>query len=468
MSENTLLYDHYALIPEHIPYVLSKFGKQRDYYFDDKKLHGLFDTISPYIVLLHILAIASNKTLVSVPTLVSLNPTLRTSPSILPQIQTNDLTPRQLQYLWKLYRKNNSLHGTNQLPVFIQVVPTDMSFLYCRQPSNQLTKYFHFDDFTNNFDNFSWLAVIVSLLGIIMLVGKSHWLTVLSPVLTAGTNNLHLKCPLSGILVLWMLCSRVLCDMYSGCVTSTFIKPSKDYIFQNIVELQKNNFTLMFDSDQNLDHTKSSYQKLPENLLHPYFQTLVQMVNVAASMGNIFKVIENYHNFTINYATIQVWPIGLRAMATLNEKSIKSDSKKKRCHVGKELIPTGHWYFAFLPPDHEILARMFKNLIDTGVYNLWYQESVAIGHSKRVQNRVRVKGPTTTGLEDLENTTVKGLGLHGKIVKVFVLWSMCLLTSKMVAILEIISHKSESLTKFIPTWAGSILQNAMLYVKHYN
>lgn len=78
---------------------------------------------------------------------------------------------------------------------------------------------------------------------------------------------------------------------------------------------------------------------------------------------------------------------------------------------------------------------MFGKLLSDlwrGVFKIWSDEHIAIGKSKRVQDRTRTVTPTKVTFP----TEVQDQKLTGKIGSVFLLWGICLAVSFMVFVTE--------------------------------
>lgn len=72
-----------------------------------------------------------------------------------------------------------------------------------------------------------------------------------------------------------------------------------------------------------------------------------------------------------------------------------------------------------------ILAAVFQRLLEAGIYQRWGEESDGIKFSDRVKDRVKIIGPGRIA-GDFDSTTPVVLRMEGKIITVFLLWTLCL------------------------------------------
>ncbi len=444
-TNNAIIIDHYQMTQFNINITLTKFNRIQDYYWYSQTYDRSKFLFSPYIVLASILAQSTNSTVVSQHTISNtFGHKIRSKnlcPTIVPFVQNNDLLNRGTLFLWNMYNQKAYRKKLTELPAFVQVHPINANFAYCQVPKIEKLNLLSFSEFTDAFDKYFWAILFAAGISITLFIGTSKWLTLFSVLLSSGVpHNLNkLKARSACILVIWMFCATILNTLYSGRVTSTLISPPLDDLLSNVEELEKSNFSLLFHDKNHLALTKLTYQLMPNVGLHRYVKVIKRMINYAVVVSGLEDSIVQLYHKTKKYAIVADWPLVIQGAELLNDwnKNSTNISNKKRCYIGKELIPLGNSYLAFLPPKSEVLSYRFQLLIEMGIHDRWHQEYVGMSHSQRVQSRVRVKSPTRI-LKDASDT-ISTLGIHGKTLKVFVLWSMLLAVCILVLLLEVLS-----------------------------
>lgn len=444
MYAHTLLYyDHYNTPEVLLKLTLTNYAVLRNYYWksapkDESR------TYSPFILLASLLATATNSTLQSYPSFNGLSPLNRPFPSVLPQIQTNDVVNRRIPLLWKLYKNISSSFGK---PIFLQVASSDVCFIYCQVPSQIQTDLLSYSEFTSIFDLVSWIVLLCFGIIITLLIGRSNWLYTVSAFISDGVHFRRSKVNNFQLLILWTLAASVVRQYYSGTITSTLIKPNEDSIFNTINDLEANNFSLSFDSPQSMNASISAYQSIGSYGLHKSVKSLQQLLlKRAVAFNSENEALNAFYDPNRNLAGVFQWTQGIKTIQKLNRISF-AKSSKKRCYTGKTLIPLGQYYFGFLPPNNKRIACLFQCLFETGIFQLWYKESIQLSHSERVQDRVKVKGPTK--LVNKAKNKIQSLQLQGKVLKIFVLFAIFLGICVLVCIAEVTLFKIKSVVSYL-------------------
>lgn len=433
LSNNRLFFEFYFITQADIELALAKYSRLRDCYWTYPINRRLNDMSMPLIILANILAVATNKSLTAYLPLssyqYSLNPTELQNPVIFPLVQSLDMPYRRVNHLWSLYYKSNL--RSKFTPKFLQVSTVVSNFVYCQVPKREQIDVANFRDFTSTFDKYSWLGILLSGFGVTLVLGVKNWHICLSTLLTDGVVYLRRTLRHSAVFLLWMLSSLFLRHLYSARITSILINPPEDVTLPNISSLKQENYTLLFGGTTELIGSQTTYASIPFVGLSVSLKLLKDMIAKATYVNGPFEHMKALQMNGIKYATAMEWTFVIQIAELLNAHQFVSTNK--RCYVGKELIQLGYCYFAFLPPESDKLANLFQRLVEIGVFQRWHSEYLAMSHSRRVQDRVRVKGPTKV-LQNFE--AYHSLSIQGKLLKVFVLWGLCLVICVCILSLE--------------------------------
>lgn len=268
-TSNIIIYDHYEINQENINEALSKYSRIRDYSHETSFKNTKLLAESPYIVVANIIASALNSSLISLheyPEFVNKRSTTRNVPSILPKIETNDLIDRRVAELWMSYRKFTNFNPKQELSQFIQVHSMDANFVYCEVPKSKRINPLLFSDFTSPFDIYTWISLLITAILVTLVLGKSKWPIALSAVLSFGVSKLKGQASkFQLILVMWMLGTCVVTQLYLGKVTSLVIIPPEDDILASLMDIKRNNYTLIFCNEHVLNMAKEAYQQVDDN-----------------------------------------------------------------------------------------------------------------------------------------------------------------------------------------------------------
>ncbi len=132
-------------------------------------------------------------------------------------------------------------------------------------------------------------------------------------------------------------------------------------------------------------------------------------------------------------AFVHFWTLAIHFAGIAKEHLANQKGKfEVTCHIGKKLIPVNSFNYLILPPNNEIVFRVYQNFFDSGVYRRWEDDTIALSLSSRVQERSKVKSPTVDG-----EHSVTSLKLERRIAKMFLLWAMCLVVCMIAFICEL-------------------------------
>lgn len=428
--KDELLLEYYFITQWDIQVTLTNYSRLRDCYWNSRLNRGLNELSMPLIAFTNILAVATNKTLTAYLPLASttypMDSTLPQAPAVLPLTQTLDMPYRRISHLWNLYYKKNLY-----VPKFTQVSSIDSNFIYCQLPQREQIDALDFKEFTSAFDQYSWFGLIVAAFGVTLVLGIRNWHIPLSTLLTDGVVHLRKAIRHSIALLFWMLSTVFIRNLYSAGMTSILINPPEEVTLSNIRELNAENYTLLFGGPTELAGSQTTYASIPDVGLGEPLRILKEMITKATNVNGPLEHIHTLQKIGVKFATAMEWTFVIQIAELLNGNDFVGTNK--RCYIGKELIQVGQGYFTFLPPNADQYAELFQRLVQTGVFQRWHNEYLAMSHSHRVQDRVRVKGPTKV-LEKPRD--FQSLSIEGKLLKVFVFWALCLVVCIVVLLIE--------------------------------
>lgn len=414
--------------------VAANFSRFRDY-------HRHNDTVSehlhqfPKVVIASILSIWANAT----PYALTDNVNLNQSGYCHPTIQMYSTTwGNQSLGIWEIPCDHSEkiLNGTS--PQFIEVTSAPLGFTYCNVDKKEKFSVWKFNIFADPFDIWTWLLFVVALALVVTLStftisGENEQetfhqviMSTLSATLGLGTRELRRR---SKLFLLWMGMCLVIPTFYIGAIQSTLITPPEDDVMKTFDELKERNYSLAVGESSSYFKTRlvAYLESIPFSSSGEILKWLLKTVRSTSDLGLVdILAFEEGKWVTVGpwYAShLYNWLPTRR----ISERSFSPTERKKarRCHVGEELVTLGAEFFAFNPPGNDKPSWGFKALLHAGIYQRWDEETSALMHSERVQDRVRVKSPRI--ILKMEASTINPLGMNGKIATVFLLWITCII-----------------------------------------
>lgn len=431
-----------------LEFIVTNMSKIRNYYFPIEGL-GKPDNLIPVItsiVLTSIIASNINATLITNDFLKNnyLGRNESDMPRVLPVVFTHSQETGNLSEVWHQYfvnRKHKKLQKVEQSDQFVVKLPrfsfhksSFMNFYYCDIPKKLKLSPWTFTLFTDPFGTFVWfnLIIIFSLVSLIIFVQVDRseigvsLMSMISSALSMGVVELPMR---SKLFILWLFCSMLVVNFYSGSISSTLIRPLEDDSIKTWSDLQNRNFTFFTNDDYYVNLMRNELTAVKSKLS----QTIRKLLqNVILDESSSFKNVMQYLLFQDNVFNINYW-VGAIKIVNIDfeakiRKQAQSDKRKaKRCRVGQELIFSSHIFYGFLPPDNEELFTAFQHITEAGIVELFTNEYHGMLLSNRVQDRVLVKSKTM--VKPKAEATVAKLNLQGKVVTVLLLWMLCLLAS---------------------------------------
>lgn len=450
-----LLFDQAGTRHATVEKVLRYYGKLRDF-------NGSVPAWGVQVVIANLVASAVNITLIGKdhPNFVAggpagINWVNASDPRVLPETRVFDSEERTLEFVWNKMYELRSQNGNAPLPTVELKDSLAYNFAYCLVPKMKWDSTWDFSYLTDPFGYWTWLVLFL-VLGAVAIVAfwkaesgdyETGCFATFAVLLQTGSGN-HGKD--SKLFILWMSSTLVLSTFYTGEMTSDVITPPSEETLNTVGDLERNNFTLIFDQKYVFDiisdtvRTMSGKPFVQKNVL-----TMGRLLDRAVLRPDFQWYVSQLENGDKTAVTTG-WPHVISQAAGANARistkfaarkksKLKGRGKKRKCYIGKELIGTGEKFFVFLPPKSNLLAQAYRKLFASGIVYRWYEENNAISVSRRVQERVLVKGRTT--IVDPEGATVVQLAMEGKMVTVFLTCFLAILLSSVCFSAELLLAK---------------------------
>lgn len=382
-------------------------------------------------------------------------------PQLLPFVQLFDESGRNVNVIWSNYLNGMiySKLSSQERPVFVKMDSVSLSFGLCAIPERERDSTWDFSIFTQSLDIWTWLCLLVALLMISALSFCHEYLNfspallpALSVLLTPGPSELSGKLRKhSKLLVLWMLCSYVVTTFYTGNMTGQVISPAGEERLTKFKELEEHNFTLVFRDKVSEGIIVATAEAMTKrNFVQEQLKVLGRLIRNSILRTNVNdSFIKTLTESILDTVVIRGWPLVIlavndannyiRQQISQNAADLPEATKKKRkiCYLGQELISGGEMFFAFLPPGSSKAASYFQNLVSSGIIERWTREWLSLAYSSRVQDRVKFINP----LQIKEDEGVlNALKMEGKTVKIFFLWTFCLVLCVVSVSIELIGY----------------------------
>lgn len=451
----------YTINQTYIDNVLQNFFKLRDF-------HNRPPTFAPHIIAAATIARNLNLTLLS--RLSAPQKIQQQSPSVYFFVYVFDSQGRTAKSLWDRYRHHSNNDSTSikrqiihEMPEFIQIKPSDFNFVYCDVPRQKLDSPFTLTAFTEPFHFTVWLYLLASIIATAILVNSElisarvqfHLTPVLSALITPGLvwscSKIRRKLNYSGLFLLWTVCCLILVNFYSGAVTSFLITPPEGDPMTKIKHLLERNYALIFDGLVRFGLLKGTVQAYMSLLDRERMRNVNENMQVLENLLKSSSVVEEEDEFiekiaySGKFSSVVGWPYALYIATKANElittrkKLVEGDDRS--CLVGKELISGGPLFHVFIPPGSSRASAVYRRFVDSGLQDLWVKEFYGNAFSKRVQDRSKVISSTQIGdsQRNLASTMgdVKSLKLEGRVVKIFILWLLCVFASGFYFLIEL-------------------------------
>lgn len=427
--------------------ILFRYGKMRDYHQNPNLENPL--PIFPVVVLSEILAHALNSTLI-------VSDTFTTKPSILPLGKIIDQNvKRTVPYIWFQNRMNKKL--VSDYPTFTQVSSLDYTFVYCSSLRESWVDQWSHKILTETMDRKIWICVAFSMILISTLTGLQlsirhkykfslQWVPTVSALLSPGFTKYRRELKYSRLICVWIQCATILATFYSASVTSSLIQPiQENTVSGNVNSFKQNNYTVLFPNSNLFNQINVTFNQLAPNHKRPLPKLLIftrEFINQATFWIGVGSRYFTAFILEGNHAMIFPWPKAMREMRNLNNfifTETRAFNKasvftRKKCFISADLVSNGNRYFGFISPENVNLQKIFQLLVQSGIYKRWDDESVAIAHSFRIQDRIRIKGPALLKKDQLK---ARPFAIKGKLLRIFRLAGVSVLVSCSVLGLEL-------------------------------
>lgn len=230
----------------------------------------------------------------------------------------------------------------------------------------------------------------------------------------------------------------ILSNYYSAEITSKATVPSDGNIMTHFHQLQEANYTLATYDVTRIHLTNSKlYLTRSSSKIGKLLLSILENIVMVPGKKLYEVLISNQKKF-FNIAT---WPAvhsftWYHKMKVVAHPEIFFKKQVPKCYIGQELVQVSEDFIIFFPPKHSKLMVGLQQLHESGIYQRWDQEEQGLQHSRKVQDRVRVKSPTKI-LKQVE-LQIPAQGLIGKVPTMFLIWGECVVLSIFVLFGEIL------------------------------
>lgn len=317
----------------------------------------------------------------------------------------------------------------------IRIEGTSLNFVYCSVPKRKTESIWNFAIFTHAYDAWTWLSLIFSFICVsLMSFSSLSFLSTLSVLISPGVSGLGRKSSNSKLFIVWMLVCANLCTIYTGFMSSSIISPSPEDTLSDLADLHNLNYDVAGEGTSGwitilrsvpyrlkgkIEMLRKIYMKHPLRHLDP--------PEVVLELAGKNKV-----------AILKTWFYALGTANHMNdlfEAKRIAVSPKKKCYVGKELVPLGEIHYVLAPPGTQVMRRILQRLISSGIDFRWLQEVIWMMGSSRIQDRARILSPTKIMYDKVGK--IKSLKMKERVLTIFVLWATCLVVCWCVFTLEL-------------------------------
>lgn len=331
-----------------------------------------------------------------------------------------------------IYLRNISkqLHAPNPILVGWDSLP--YNHVYCSENLYIVQSDWDYSLFTKCFDYYTNCCIILAILIVNWLQGEASALLSAPNLLRLleypyfGFSNGFEKRKSSALLSMGLMGYTVLNVYYTGVLTSLVTRPMKLNTFDDLGDLLKNGFSLAHGS-------KSVKQQLEGNAKTFNIEYLAKLISrkptvIADNVTSLEEILANGNRV----AYVGIWPVVFE-MALKSKQILKQSGKssKRDCHVGKQLIGSMINFYGFVGKNNKRLGKLFARFIDGGIERLYRREDIGLSIARRIQDRVRFKGPNKDPLEshpDPESLSMKNL----KILTIFHYFGILLIICSLV------------------------------------
>lgn len=421
--------------------VIVNFARLRDYYNRSDENNGFnLNFRYPYVAATQLVAAAMNASLVSFERkkICPNSPTLVLNYDNVVSSDFSDVAYRH----WIQYQPKVSRNVNAEVPKFIQI-STDMgTCVYCDFPKKVKTSVWKFTLFTDPLGTSTWILLCLS--------GGSAAIT-LSFKFKASNVILSIVGPLfpfgveppskikSELFTLWMVMSMILGNLYTGSVSSELIRPALDDIARNLSELKAKNFTaVLWLENQNEKEVVLAVLPVWRNSTK-----ITKLLSWFLERAQFLPAMEQFAAMTMQSKTFSLFPSETLIGGILKIKKVARQigtHVNKKCHVTEDHIFFSNQFVTILPPSNSKVEQVYNFLLTGGIFQRWNYERVALFNFNRVQDRVRFKGLRKYSDDEVES--IEGLKMKGKMITVFLLWTICILISTVGFSIEFAWHAS--------------------------
>lgn len=425
--------NQYALVDFHgnsqvdLERALTDLNQLRNYH-SGPKANGLNWGLIVFYILTDTIARADNRTLIAlghpVYTQGSDYDSGKKLPILFPYVSPFDYKNRTAIGILERYQKLKS--STSEKPELSRFDGVPMNFVYCSVSKRQTQSIFNFYLFTDSYDSWTWLLLLLSFIFVSYLsFPTTSFFSSLSALICPGTSGVQKSWETSQLFVMWMFACYILCTTYTGCMSSRVIRPSTEDVLSDLADLDRLNYAIIVGGTKaSFIMLKSAPYKLKEkiSILQKIFKKFpLRHVN---SASQIVRQLASERKLA--FMASWLYALGMaNHMNHLYETGKFSGTPMKKCYVGKELIPFAEIHFAVTPPGSQALRHILQRLTSSGICIRWIQEIRWMVATSRVQDRSGIFSPTKILNDNVGH--VEQLKMKERVLTIFVLWGTCLI-----------------------------------------
>lgn len=333
--------------------------------------------------------------------------------------------------------------ATKQKPIFVPISARQWNFAYCDLPRWKKESLWSMHVFTNVFDKEIWTFLISAMLTMSCTLGikqfETNLLLLLSAILSGGLCGEPSRKHIS--FVIWLFFVRILVDLYSGEVSSRIISPPEENSLETTWDVYNANYSAVSRDPIEavrafnfLTRISSTAKFKWVNMDLVYMAKMFERTTIVSQKSATYEdaakfVLKNHARkpvfWSYWYRTMDVAGVIQKTQESSNEK----DVRQVVCHLGKEPVPAGQFYWGFFPPHGQKLAKVFAKLVESGIFDRLEREMTMQTYSRRVQDRSRFLSKTEMkkrSAENGKNAESYAQPLEVKMIKVFLIWGLAI------------------------------------------
>lgn len=450
---------HFYNFQQHwLELIFENLSKMRDYHqhTSDSHFSNSLRDLKKYAPLLTIIKLITdhvNLTIISDHCAGERNISTQKMAHLYPAVNENNGSPYKLETIWN----HHSKHNNSNIDILWSSY-ADFNFVYCNVPKLKREPFWETSYLTHAFHPYVWLGTLISLSITIIIIQFSTFIkkmphvnhnyfgniffTLISTLLPNPLMKISKVLRNHKLLIIWMYCSLVLSNCYIAIITSVMIHPPKEISLSEISHLETHNYTLIFRNIYDMRIVKAAVEGYSGDERNDVMILKRMLVKAAINYETNDRTFGEILASGKNVAAVYIWHHVLTFLTNANS-AMDSDPRKmvRHCYIGQKLIPSGNLFQVFSSPtacsQSERLRNVAELLRESGIYTFWYTEMYKLQFAERVQDRVKVKGPTKI-VYDFEHLEPSPLQMNGRIKSVFFVWLIGILSCLVCIVVEML------------------------------